>query len=152
MKETETPVFSHRQLAAICFNQVWDFLDKETRSPEDQEQMIHLCHSSFWYWTQAEECTEKNFSVGYWQLSRVYAVAGEGENALKYAKRCISVSVDADLAPFYIGYGYEAAARPSHVLGQADESVKFKELAFEYTEKMTDLDSKILLVSDLEEI
>ena len=152
MNETEATVFSHKQLAATCFNQVWDFLEKETRTPEEQEQMIHLCHSSFWHWTQTEERTEKNLSIGYWQLSRVYAVAGQGENALNYAKRCIAVSEEAGLAPFYIGYGYEAAARACIVLGQYVESKRYKELAYEYAEKMTDIESKKLLVSDLESL
>ena len=152
MKEIETPVFSHKQLAATCFNQVWDLLEKENRTPEEQEQMIHLCHSSFWHWTQADECTEQNLSIGYWQLSRVYAVVGQGENALNYAKRCISVSEEAGLAPFYIGYGYEAAARACIVLGQYDESQRYKESAYEYAEKMTDVESKKLLVSDLESL
>ncbi|MCG7344836.1 hypothetical protein MHZ92_11880 [Sporosarcina sp. ACRSL] len=150
MKETETLTFSHKQLAATCFNQVWDLLEKEVRTPEEQEQMIHLCHSSFWHWTQAEECTETNLSIGYWQLARVYAVAGQGENALNYAKRCIVVSEEASLAPFYIGYGYEAAARAYFVLGQNDESRRYKDLAYEYVEKMTDEESKKLLLSDLD--
>ena len=135
MKEIEAPVFSHKQLAATCFNQVWDLLEKKSRTLEEQEQMIHLCHSSFWHWTQADECTEQNLSIGYWQLSRVYAVAGQGENALNYAKRCIAVSEEAGLAPFYIGYGYEAAARACIVLGQHDESQRYKESAYEYAEK-----------------
>ncbi|MFS0689982.1 hypothetical protein AB1K89_12185 [Sporosarcina sp. 179-K 8C2 HS] len=152
MKENEIPFFSHKQIAATCFNQVWDFLEKESITPDEQERMIHLCHSSFWHWTQAEECTEKNLSIGYWQLSRVYAVADQGENALNYAKRCISVSVEAGLAPFYIGYGYEAAARACIVLGQFDESRRYKDAAFECAEKMTDAESKKLLVSDLESL
>ncbi|WP_432361391.1 hypothetical protein [Sporosarcina sp. UB5] len=149
-KETETPTFSHKQIAATCFNQVWDFLEKEDITPEEQEQMIHLCHSSFWHWTQAEECTETNLSIGYWQLSRVYAVVGQGENALNYAKRCICVSEEAGLAPFYSGYGYEAAARACLVLGQNDESERFKDLAYECAEKMTDVESKKLLLNDLD--
>ncbi|MDN4608226.1 hypothetical protein [Sporosarcina highlanderae] len=150
MNETEAAVSSHKQIAATCFNQVWDLLEKEVRTPEEQENMIHLCHSSFWHWTQAEECTEQNLSIGYWQLSRVYAVVGQGENSLNYAKRCIAVSEEAGLAPFYIGYGYEAAARACNVLGQSTESRRFKEVAYEYLEKMTDEGSKKLLVSDLE--
>ncbi|MCG7344841.1 hypothetical protein MHZ92_11905 [Sporosarcina sp. ACRSL] len=150
--KTEAPVFSHKQLAATYFNQVWDLLEKENISLEEQEQMIHLCHSSFWHWTQAEECTEKNLSIGYWQLARVYAVVGQGENALHYAKRCISMSLEAGLAPFYIGYGYEAAARACIVLQQFDESQKYKDTAYVYVEKMTDEESKKLLLSDLESL
>ncbi|MDW0117461.1 hypothetical protein QTL97_10985 [Sporosarcina thermotolerans] len=152
MKETEAPTLSHKQVAATCFNQVWDLLEKEVRTPEEKEQMIHLCHSSFWHWTQAEECTETNLSIGYWQLSRVYAVVGQGENALNYAKRCIAVSEEASLAPFYIGYGYEAAARACNVLGRNEESQSYKDLAYECAEKMIDEDSKKLLVSDLESL
>ncbi|MDP4163454.1 MAG: hypothetical protein Q8898_10160, partial [Bacillota bacterium] len=119
MNETkENQTFSHKQLAVSYFNKVWDFLDQESRTFEEDEQMIHLSHSSFWHWGQVEDHTAQNISIGYWQLARVYAVVGQGETALRYAKQCVDVSVQANLAPFYIGYAYEAAARAYAVLNQ----------------------------------
>ncbi|WML47169.1 hypothetical protein RCG23_16545 [Neobacillus sp. PS3-34] len=150
--EQSSQSFTHKQLAVSCFNKVWDFLDKEVRTEDEDEQMVHLSHSSFWHWGQVEDHTQQNISIGYWQLARVYAVIGRGETALHYANRCISVSVASELAPFYIGYAYEAAARWYAVLGRQDEVDAAKERAMEFVEKVVVEDSKTMLVNDLETI
>ncbi|MCJ8009172.1 hypothetical protein ACFFF5_20540 [Lederbergia wuyishanensis] len=148
----EHQLFSHKQLAASCFNKVWDYLDKEVLSPEEKEEMIHLCHSSFWHWTQVEDHTRQNISIGYWQLSRVYAVVGQGESALFYAKRCITVGTSANLNPFYIGYGYEAAARAFSTLKQFEQCKEMMKQAHDYVEKIVDNENKQLLLNDLNSI
>ncbi|REE57497.1 hypothetical protein A8990_1536 [Paenibacillus taihuensis] len=141
--------FTHKSLASSCFNQVWDLLDKADRSASDTETMVHLCHSSFWHWTQVPEHTQTNLSIGYWQLARVYAVIGSGEQALAYANRCIEVSEAAELEPFYIAYGYEAAARAYAVMNQADQQREAAETAARYTEQVADAESKSWLLKDL---
>lgn len=143
---------SHKQVASECFNKVWDLLDRSNRTEKEAEDMVHLCHTSFWHWTQAQEHTEQNLSIGYWQLSRVYAVVGNGEQALYYANRCIEVSTKAELAPFYIAYAYEAQARAYVVLDRkklAEESIF---LIKKYTELIKVDDSKNLLVAELAEL
>ncbi|MFS0820589.1 hypothetical protein [Bacillus sp. 1P02SD] len=143
---------SHKQLATECFNKVWDLLEKPERTENETEEMIHLCHASFWHWTQVPDHTDQNLSIGYWQLSRVYAVAENGEQALYYAKRCVEISESVELAPFYIGYGYEALAR-SYILlnqrGQAEEAINQVK---SYTELVKIEESKNLLLEDLADL
>ncbi|MEH7235135.1 hypothetical protein [Bacillus sp. JJ1562] len=143
---------SHKQLATECFNKVWDLLETSDRTKIETEEMIHLCHASFWHWTQVQNHTEQNLSIGYWQLSRVYAVTDNGEQALYYAERCVEISKNAELAPFYIAYGYEALAR-SYILlnikGQAEEAIiQVKR----YTELVKIEQSKNLLLVDLADL
>jgi tetratricopeptide (TPR) repeat protein len=142
----------HKQIASQCFNRVWDFLDMNERTKEDAEQMIHLAHTSFWHWTQVEDHTPTNLSIGYWQLSRVYAVVGNGEQSRYFANRCIEVSLEANIPPFYIGYGYEALARAYMVLGQRDETLNAYSNALSCTEDISIEDSKNMLLKDLKEI
>jgi hypothetical protein len=94
MMTTTTTAFSHKQLAVNSFNAVWDLLDLNERTKEEEEKMIHLAHASFYHWTQVEGPTAKNLSIGYWQLSRVYATAGLGERSLYYAEQGLSVSLE----------------------------------------------------------
>jgi hypothetical protein len=94
--------FTHKEMAINCFNAAWDLLDLHERTGQEEEQMIHLAHSSFWHWSQVEEHTPKNLSIGYWQLSRVYAVCGMGERSLYFAKCCEDISLKNHLEPFYI--------------------------------------------------
>ncbi|WP_433940287.1 hypothetical protein [Paenibacillus lautus] len=139
----------HKPFAINCFNQVWDILEKKQRTPEDEENMIHMCHASFWHWSRVADLTERNLSIGYWQLSRVYAVTGQGDQALHYARRCITIGSSANLEPFYIGYGYEAESRAYLVLGNKEHALASKQKAASYLDKVTDKESHQMLANDL---
>jgi tetratricopeptide (TPR) repeat protein len=143
---------SHKQIASKCFNKVWDFLDMQERTREEEEQMIHLAHTSFWHWTQVEEHTPTNLSIGYWQIARVYAVVGSGEQSRYYAERCVEVSMQESIPPFYIAYGYEALARAYMVLGQGEEAFDSYHKALSFAEEIVVEDSKNMLLKDLENI
>jgi len=147
-----TTTFTHKQQAVNSFNAVWDLLDLNVRTNEETEKMIHLAHTSFYHWTQVEGHTAKNLSIGYWQLSRVYATAGLGERSMYYAERCLSISLENEIEPFYIGYAYEALSRANALLGHNDRSIEQAEKAMEYAKEVGDEGSKEMLIKDLEEI
>lgn len=147
-----TATFSHKQLAVNCFNIVWDLLDLNERTKDEEERMIHLAHVSFYHWTQVEDHTPTNLSIGYWQLSRVYGTVKNGERSLFYAERCVEVSEENKLAPFYIGYAYEALSRSHALLGQHDLSKKYYEMALKCTNDVVVESSKELLLKDLHSI
>ncbi|WP_219838612.1 hypothetical protein [Paenibacillus sp. R14(2021)] len=139
----------HKELASSCFNKVWEHLDNPNRTASESEQMVHLCHSSFWHWTQVEGHTQTNLSVGYWQLARVYAVIGQGRQALEYADKCLAVSLDAGLEPFYIAYAYEAAARAYAALDEQEKKSNAAAQANRYAEQITEEEHKGWVVRDL---
>ena len=147
-----TTTLSHKQLAVNSFNTVWDLLDLPQRTTEEEEKMIHLAHTSFWHWTQVPEHTAKNLSIGYWQLSRVYSTVRLGERAVYYGNRCLEVSLEHNIEPFYIGYAYEALCRAYALLGQTDASKKAYSTALEYVQQIVDENSKEMLVKDLQTI
>jgi hypothetical protein len=68
---------AHRHFSASCFNLAWELIDKPDRTAEDDEQMVRLAQASLWHWTQRSDCTDKNLSIGYWQVSRVCALLGD---------------------------------------------------------------------------
>ncbi|WP_066397011.1 hypothetical protein [Neobacillus mesonae] len=149
MTAASAPTFSHKQLAANCFNAVWELLDLNVRTKEEEEKMIHLAHASFWNWTQVQDHTPRNISIGYWQLSRVYATCRNGERAGYYAERCLEVSLENKLEPFYIGYAYEALARADALLSQKDQLRKHIQLAMEYIQMVQNQTEKEMLMKDL---
>ncbi len=76
----------HQHFSTHCFNGAWDLIDKPVRTSDENEQMIQLAHASLWHWSQRADCCEKNLSIGYWQLARIYALLGEENNAGKFAR------------------------------------------------------------------
>jgi len=142
-------VAGHRYFSVTCFNRVWDLLDKPDRTPAEDEQMLYLGMASLWHWTQRPDCTNTNLSVGYWQVSRIYAVLGHADNARHYAQRCLDVSRGEGIPPFYLGYAYEALARAEMVAGNADRMADSLQKAQEVAETVPDAEARQMLQDDL---
>ena len=148
----ESKALTHRELAASCFNRTWDYLDKPELSADEIDEMIHIAHASFWHWTQVEDHTSLNLSIGTWQLSRVYAVAGQPERAEHFAKRCVEVSETHDLPPFYVGYGYEACARASALRGERQNAMELIEKGRHLANLVEKEEDQRALLNDLDSI
>ncbi|MCB1278384.1 serine/threonine-protein kinase [Prosthecobacter sp.] len=146
----ETDGQDHKKLSAECFNRTWELLDKKERTREEDERMISLAHSSLAHWRMREDCTDQNLSIGYWQISRVYAALGQGENARRYAELCLTVS-DKE-PPFYLGYAHEALARAARL--NQDRAAFDTHLAEAKTlaAKVSEPDERKMLEDDLESL
>ena len=141
---------AHKYFSGHCFNAAWDFIEKKDRSADDDDRMIRLAQTSVWHWTQRQDCVDKNLSVGYWQLSRVYSLVGRADEARKYGQ--ISLKYGENEEPFYKAYAYEALARAESIAGNKKKADEYISKARELTEQVSDPESKKLLIDDLNSI
>ncbi|MEZ6054119.1 MAG: hypothetical protein R3C02_22465, partial [Planctomycetaceae bacterium] len=81
---------AHQHFSATCFNNAWRLFDNHERTSEEDQQMLLLAFASLWHWTQRPDCTDKHLSIGYWQISRIYSVLKDAENARTYAQLCLN--------------------------------------------------------------
>jgi len=139
---------AHRFFAADCFNRAWDLIDKPDRTADDDRQMIALSQASVFHWRQRGDVTDRNLSVGYWQISRVYALLGQAAEARRNAE--ISLDYARDLQPFILGYALEGVARAALLAGARDEAAGFIETARERAAAVTDAENQALLIADLD--
>lgn len=86
-------------------------MDKPQRTVAENEQMLALAMTSHWHWMQREDYTPVKASISYWQLSRIFVLLRQAENARHYAQRSLDVLPADGTLPFYHGYAYEALAR-----------------------------------------
>jgi len=149
-KPFSTPEEAHRHFSAFCFNRTWDLLDKPERTAAENEEMIQACLASMWHWSQRPDCKNRERSVGAWQASRVYAVAGQGENSLHYAQ--LALDFAHDLPPFFQAYAFEALARAEAVLGKREAARKYLDKAAALSSKVGDAEDRELLEADLKTI
>jgi len=140
---------SHKALSVSCFNECWNYLDKAERSPEDVEDMILLAYASLWHWKQRSDCQPVNLSIGYWQVSRVHAVAGHYQMARLFGDRCLEVSQKESLPPFYVGYAYEALARAELLNADSGLATGYLTAAESQLDLITDKEERGLLEVDL---
>jgi hypothetical protein len=86
--------------------------------------------------------------VGCWQISRAFALLGDGLNAGHYAQMALDVLGDAE-DPFYRGYAFEALARAAAVSGDSPAMEAHLGSASEYAAQVDDKDARRLLEADL---
>jgi tetratricopeptide (TPR) repeat protein len=129
----------HRKTAIQCFNQAWDYLDKKNRNANDGEQMLHLAHASRYHWSFVG--TARNFAVGDWQLSRVYAALGEPRLALHFAKSALEITQKNNLTD-NLPSAYEGMARAYAVAKENRPARDFIKKAREALDKATEMSAE----------
>jgi catechol 2,3-dioxygenase-like lactoylglutathione lyase family enzyme len=140
---------AHDYFSAHCYNSAWELIDKDERTPDEDIEMISRAHASLWHWNQRPDCTDTNRSIGYWQLSRVYALANQAENARQYGQLCLKFSSEEE--PVFRGFAFEALARAEMVAGNPTRMKEYLAKAWEYAARVTDQEDRQLLEKDLEQ-
>jgi hypothetical protein len=106
---------SERELAARLFNDTWVLLQQQTRTPEEDDRMIHMAHASRFHWDNAGD--DQNRAIGEWQVARVYAVLGRGEPAVFHARRCLDYASRPGADDWLMAGAHEGLARALAVSG-----------------------------------
>ena len=139
-----------RRLAAALFNATWALMEKEDRTPAEDDRMIHSAHASRYHWEQVG--TSANLARGEWQCSRVYAVLRRPEPCLHHAQRVVDICRENGIGDWDLAFGYEALARGSAVAGDAEAARMWTERALAAAEDIADEQDRALLIGDLETI
>lgn len=151
MKQPDFDVAAaHRYFAPYCFNACWDLIEKTDRTADDDRMMVALSQASFFHWRNRPDVTDRNLAVGYWQLSRVYALTGAHAEAKRYAELCFSLSGGS--GPFGLGYAHEALARAAQGLGDGAAAATHLREAWALAAGVTDARDRKLLENDLESL
>ncbi len=139
-----------RRLAGQLFNGVWLLLEKEDRTEDDDDRMLHMAHASRYHW--GEVGSAENIARGEWQCSRVYAVLRRAEPSLHHAQRVLQVCQAGGLGDFDLAFAYEALARAHAVGGDKEQARSMIERAVAATEEISDDEDRRIVLADLETI
>lgn len=143
---------AHHFFAANCFNQAWDLIDKNRRTPEEDDQMIRLALASHYHWTQRDDYSAQSESIACWQISRVYAILAQADNARRYAEKSLDASRRDGSQPFYTGYSYEALARSEAIAANPAKMAEYLSEARRYAQLIPGEDDRQALLTDLNTI
>lgn len=138
---------THRKLAVALFNGAWDLMDKPSRTPAENDTLMHAAHASRWHWEQCGKAV--NLARGDWQISRVYTVLGRAEPALWHARRCLEICLRDGFADWDLAYAHEAVARAARLAGDEAEYQKHLHLARAAGEKIAEADDRENFAKDL---
>lgn len=140
---------AHLKFAKKLNGETWDLLEKQDRSLEDEERMIHAAHASLYHWLQVG--TAVNRQRGEYMLARAYAAADLGQEALRHARRCVQITIDhrEKLEDFDVAFAYECLARAHACAGNADEALVFWQEAHKLGKAIADPQDKEIFEREL---
>jgi hypothetical protein len=138
---------ARRDLAIELFNYTWTWLEKPDRTEAETERMINAAHASRLLWEEIGEPIQH--ARGEWQISRAYAVAGQGQPALRHALRCMAICEEHGIADFDLAYAYEGVARAYFALGDKASAAIWAHQAGVAGDRIADPEDRSLLIKDL---
>jgi hypothetical protein len=141
---------AHLSFAKSLNGEAWSLLEKNGRSKEENETMIHAAHASAYHWLKAG--TGVHHQRSEWLISHVYAVLGMAEPAQWHAERCTELTkqFSNELKDFDLAYGYEALARAHAAAGNREQTLQFIGLAKQYGEAIQNEEDRRIFLGDLE--
>lgn len=154
---TDTEAAIKRQMAeqvqesfAAALNTVtWALLRKDGRDAADDEKMLYAAFASAYHHLETGSVAEQQRAE--WLISRVYAVLGNGAEALLHAKRCYELTEQfaSELADYDLAFALEALARAHRVSGNAEEAATYLNRATEAGRAITDEESRRVFEEEL---
>ena len=143
---------THRRLGVDLYNKAWSLIEKEDRSREEDDELLHCAHASAYHWLQVGK--QANRARSEWQCSRVNVVLGRPEAAIAHAERCLELVEGAPdhMEEFDLPSAYEALARAHALAGDGARAKQFHDLGLAATSVMKDEDDRRHLEEDFSTI
>jgi hypothetical protein len=142
---------AHVYFSTELFNTTWEYIEQaDQRSVDEDMTMLHTAIASLWHWSQREDVTHENLSVGYWQVSRVYNLIKQPHNARTYGLLALKYAMG--LEPQFKAYAYETLARSEMQVGNRVIMMVYLEKLKEQLELIHEEDDKALLLKYLSSI
>jgi DNA-binding transcriptional MerR regulator len=141
-------VADERELARTLFNEAWTLIEKESRSPDEDERMIHMAHASRFHWDNVGD--DQNRAIGEWQCSRVYATLGRPEPALYHARRCLNYADRPGTEAWVVASAYEGLARAQAVAGDLEAARDSRSRAVALAETISDAEDRKIVITDID--
>jgi DNA-binding transcriptional MerR regulator len=140
-----------RRIGIALFNKTWTLMEKENRTRDEDDAMLHMAHASRHHWG-ASGTDAAHLARGEWQCSRVYAVLARAEPCLHHAQRVLDLCQENGIGDWDLAFAYEALARGHAVAGDAERARAYTEQALAAAEDIEEDESRELLLGDLETI
>ncbi|PKN95165.1 MAG: hypothetical protein CVU44_00330 [Chloroflexi bacterium HGW-Chloroflexi-6] len=147
-EKTYTVEQAHYFFALEFHTKTWELLEKAERSKAEDTHMLDFAHASLAHWRSIGTATRHK--RGEWLVSRVYAVLGNGAEALKHAILSYEVFErnKNEMDDFDGAFVYEAIARAYAVSGQKTEALKFIGLAKKSAESIREKDDRDVFLAE----
>ena len=108
----------HRDFGAAFFNATWDLIEQADRTDDDDLDMLLSAAASRRHWTNVGGATQ--LASGDWQVAHVLCLLGEGNLALRFARRNLAVAEAEQWTGWQLASAHEGMARAYATLGDGE--------------------------------
>jgi hypothetical protein len=138
-----------RELAVQLFNRCWELL-RSTRDADGDVELLTAAFASRYHWLSAGELEQ--WIVSDWMVARALSALGEGELALRFAKRAHVAAQDNEVPDWLVASTAEGVARAYASNGNVEEFNNYAALAARLIEVIADSEDQSLIATQLAEI
>lgn len=141
-------IIDERALAARLFNDTWSLLERQHRTADEDDRMLHQAHASRFHWDNVGGDQQR--AVGEWQCSRVYVTLGRGEPAVHHARRCVDYAGRSGVEDWVAASAQEALARAYASAGEPELAREARDRAHALAEAIPDAENRGVVLADLD--
>jgi hypothetical protein len=136
-----------RELGIWCFNRTWELIEKEDRTPADDEEVLLTAFASQFHWSRAG--TAIHLARSEWQVARVCGLLGRYDEAVLRSRRCLEMTEATMIGDFDLAFAYEGMARSLALAGEVEEARAFAERAANAGAQIADEEDRQIFMADL---
>jgi len=139
----------HLEFAKSTNNRVWELLEKQDRTPKDDEDMLLASFSPLYHWKHAGSAVHTQ--RGCWMISRAYLALDRAEQSKEWALKCLEVTENnpGEMAEFDLAYAQEGLARVYALIGDYTLAQQHYDLALELGDQIKDPEDQKIFRDDL---
>ena len=151
MSADEAADKARRSMAISLYNQAWDILDSDDRSPEALNELIDCAHASRHLWRGVGGIEQA--AIGEWLVSRSYATAGLGAEAVRHAALALQLAESsADRADWLLPSALEGMTRAELIANGPEAANMWHARALIALESIADPEDRALIQAQLDEL
>jgi hypothetical protein len=132
---------SCRRLAAQANNRAWALAEQESRTPVEEQELLHAAHAARYLWGKIG--TAKNVALAELLLGHVHALMGLSASALRYAEAAQAYFASNPGEPWEVAFSEAALAFAAEAAGRADVHRAHYARALELREELSGPDRDI---------
>ncbi|TMH68169.1 MAG: hypothetical protein E6H57_11405 [Betaproteobacteria bacterium] len=98
----------HKWFAVECNNRAWRLAEQASRTPAENEEMLHCAHAAALHW--AKVGTEVHHARAAILLGQAHALIGDGKSALQYAREAFAYVSEHESPAWQVAFAHAVLA------------------------------------------
>jgi hypothetical protein len=141
---------NHQDIAVSTYNACWGLLEKESRTPDEDRELLTLAFASSYHWSFVGG--QEQAIISSWMISRAAAAVGDGALAINFAQHAYDLAHDAAVPDWLIASVHEGLARACAAIGKGRARDEWYAAAIELADRIENQEYRALIADHLDSV